>query len=156
MRTGGAAVLRTAASGHWRERRPGTRRKRSFLLPSGLPLEWKTGTGWTEEEESRGGRVEVVVELLEDWVTRLNFVTCVLELLEVMELQAHLEVMEHLEHQAVTVVLVEVVHLAHLELQVNLALLVVTGVNQILVVVLLVVLWQDLNIPSSLMEVTLE
>ena len=76
-------MLRTAASGHWRERRPGTRRKRSFLLPSGLPFEWKTGTGWTEEEESRGGRVEVVVELLEDWVTRLNFVTCVLELLEV-------------------------------------------------------------------------
>ena len=76
-------MLRTAASGHWRERRPGTRRKRSFLLPSGLPFEWKTGTGWTEEEESRGGRVEVVVELLEDWVTRLNFVACVLELLEV-------------------------------------------------------------------------
>ena len=76
-------MLRTATSGHWRERRPGTRRKRSFLLPSGLPFEWKTGTGWTEEEESRGGRVEVVVELLEDWVTRLNFVTCVLELLEV-------------------------------------------------------------------------
>ena len=69
--------------GHWREWRPGTRRKRSFLLPSGLLFEWKTGTGWTEEEESRGGRVEVVVELLEDWVTRLNFVTCVLELLEV-------------------------------------------------------------------------
>ena len=76
-------MLRTATSGHWRERRPGTRRKRSFLLPSGLPFEWKTGTGWTEEEESRGGRVEVVVELLEDWVTRLNFVACVLELLEV-------------------------------------------------------------------------
>ena len=76
-------MLRTATSGHWRERRPGTRRKRSFLLPSGLPFEWKTGTGWTEEEESRGGRVEVVVELLEDWVTRLNFVTCVMELLEV-------------------------------------------------------------------------
>ena len=56
-------MLRTAASGHWRERRPGTRRKRSFLLPSGLPFEWKTGTGWTEEEESRGGRVEVVVEV---------------------------------------------------------------------------------------------
>ena len=76
-------MLRTAASGHWRERRPGTRRKRSFLLPFGLPFDWNTGTGWTEEEESRGGRVEVVVELLEDWVTRLNFVTCVLELLEV-------------------------------------------------------------------------
>ena len=76
-------MLRTATSGHWRERRPGTRRKRSFLLPSGLPFEWKTGTGWTEGEESIGGRVEVVVELLEDWVTRLNFVTCVLELLEV-------------------------------------------------------------------------
>ena len=72
-------MLRTATSGHWRERRPGTRRKRSFLLPSGLPFEWKTGTGWTEEEESRGGRVEVVVELLENWVTRLNFVACVHE-----------------------------------------------------------------------------
>ena len=76
-------MLRTATSGHWRERRPGTRRKRSFLRPSGLPFDWNTGTGWTEEEESRGGRVEVVVELLEDWVTRLNFVACVLELLEV-------------------------------------------------------------------------
>ena len=75
-------MLRTAASGHWRERRPGTRRKRSFLLPSGLPCAWKTGTGWTEEEESRGGGAGVVVELLENWVTRLDvssFVVCFLE-----------------------------------------------------------------------------
>ena len=51
---------------------------------------------------------------------------------------------------------VAVVNLALLELLVNLELLVVTGVNPILVVVMLVVLLQDLNIPSSLMEVTLE
>ena len=89
LRTGGAAVLRAAASGHWRERRPGTRRKRSFLLRSGLPCEWKTGTGWTEEEESRGGGAGVVLELLEDWVTRLDassFVACVLEMTDVVGL----------------------------------------------------------------------
>ena len=76
-------MLRTAASGHWRERRPGTRRKRSFLRPSGLPFEWKTGTGWTEEEKSRGGGAGVFVELLEDQVTRFDassFVDCVLEM----------------------------------------------------------------------------
>ena len=65
-------MLRTAASGHWRERRPGTRRKRSVLLRSGLPCAWKTGTRWTEEEESRGGEAGVVVELLENCVTRLD------------------------------------------------------------------------------------
>ena len=65
-------MLRTAASGHWREWRPGTRRKRSVLLRSGLPCAWKTGTRWTEEEESRGGEAGVVVELLENWVTRLD------------------------------------------------------------------------------------
>ena len=75
-------MLRTAASGHWREWRPGTRRKRSVLLRSGLPCAWKTGTRWTEEEESRGGEAGVVVELLENWVTRLDassFVACFLE-----------------------------------------------------------------------------
>lgn len=86
----------------------------------------------------------------------------ILEHLEMMELQEmmvvveHLEMMvmmEHLAHLELQVVAVNQEHLAHL---VNLALLVVTGVNQILVVVLLVVLWQDLNIPSSPMEVTLE
>tara|TARA_Y100000739_G_C20392694_1_gene366392 strand:+ start:400 stop:696 length:297 start_codon:yes stop_codon:yes gene_type:complete len=55
-----------------------------------------------------------------------------------------------------TAILVVVVLLVHLAILVNLVLLVVTGVNQILAVVLLVVLWQGLNIPSSLMEVTLE
>ena len=82
-------MLRTAASGHWRERRPGTRRKRSFLLRSGLPFEWKTGTGWTEEEESTGGGAGDVVELLADCVTKLDassFVVCFLEVTVVTEL----------------------------------------------------------------------
>ena len=87
------------------------------------------------------------------------------ELLEVVELLVAVEplaVVELLVEKVAVELLVNlelqvaVVNLALLELLVNLELLVVTGVNLILVVVLLVVLWQDLNIPSSQMEVTLE
>ena len=57
------------------------------------------------------------------------------EMMVVVELQEMMVMMEHLAHLELQVVAVNQEHLAHL---VNLALLVVTGVNQILVVVLLV------------------
>ena len=83
-------------------------------------------------------------------------IQAILEVMEILEIQAIQVVMEMMETQVHQAILEVVVNLVHLAILVNLELLVVTGVNPILAVVLLVVLWQDLNIPSSLMEVTLE